>query len=152
MREVYVLMRDVGEYADRDTSPVLATADKTAAEAALARAKAHQWPALDDLHNYDSPPPMPTWETADAIGLVRMYGLPTYRLETVRAMRTDIPREHVADLHAAVVKRLEQLKSRCDMTQPDDMASTCAAQRWSELSEVAEALRLLLAEEVRDGE
>ena len=36
MREVYVLMRDVGEYEDRDTSPVLATLDKEEAEAWLA--------------------------------------------------------------------------------------------------------------------
>jgi hypothetical protein len=69
---------------------------------------------------------------------------------SVEPLPADIPRERVADLHAAVTKRLEQLKSQCDMTRPDDMVSTCAAQRWSELSEVAECLRLML--EVPDAE
>lgn len=64
--------------------------------------------------------------------------------DDVEPLPADIPRERVADLHAAVCKRLAQLYAACDITQPDDLAATCAAQRWSELSEVAEALRLLL--------
>lgn len=68
----------------------------------------------------------------------------------VEPLPADIPRERVADLHAAVRKRLAQLCAACDITQPDDLAATCAAQRWSELSEVAEALRLLL--EVDDAD
>ena len=50
----------------------------------------------------------------------------------------DIPRGRVADLHAAVTKRVEQLAS--DEALDDD----CAAVVHLELSEVAEALRLLL--------
>lgn len=150
-REVYVLMRDVGEYEDRDTSPVLATSDKTDAEAALARAMAHEWPAIADLHDYDSPPPMPEWETPDALAMLRTYGLPSYRLETVRATQpSDIPREHVEMLHAAVVKQVAH-EERLAVSLPDDEAVT-HEYAHSTLSEVAESLRVLLEGEVRDGE
>jgi hypothetical protein len=53
----------------------------------------------------------------------------------------DIPRERVADLHAAVVKRVEQLDSATCAHWPSADAVFFA---HSELSEVAETLRLLL--------
>lgn len=97
-----------------------------------------------------------TGTEAGALGdgvIVLITGIPgigaTYRGHA-EPLPADIPRERVADLHAAVCKRLAQLYAACDITQPDDLAATCAAQRWSELSEVAEALRLLL--EVPDAE
>lgn len=51
------------------------------------------------------------------------------------------------DLLAAFDKRLAQLSAECDMTRPDDLAATCAAQRWSELHHAATALRKLLGGE-----
>ena len=84
MREVYVLMRDVGEYGDRDESPVLATLDWTEAEACLAMAQAHVWPDRCDIFEPECDSCAPEWETVDALELVRLYGTPRYRLVTVR--------------------------------------------------------------------
>lgn len=142
MREVYVLMRDVGEYGDRDESPVLATLNKGEAEAWLAKARAFE--------NDNCAPP---WETRNALRMVRTYGEPTYRLVTVRLtmwrgdeqapLLADIPRERVEALHAAVRKRMEQLEAAGIATHFASERDIFAACR-SDLSEVAEALRLLL--------
>lgn len=86
MGEVYVLMRDVGEYEDRDTSPVLATLDKGEAEAWLATARAFEWPGRLDIFDDENDNCAPEWETPDALRKVRTYGDPTYRLVTVRLM------------------------------------------------------------------
>jgi hypothetical protein len=86
MREVYVLMRDVGEYEDRDVSPVLATLDKDDADAWLAKARAFAWPGRLDIFDDEQDDCAPPWETADALRKVRTYGEPTYRLVTVRLM------------------------------------------------------------------
>lgn len=62
--------------------------------------------------------------------------------EMSHATPPDIPRERVADLHAAVVKRVEQLKAECY----HDAAWTSDDPRAlrDELATFAEALRLLL--------
>ena len=63
--------------------------------------------------------------------------------EDLELLTCDIPRERVADLHAAVVKRLEQLDASRRATHfasERDIYTAC----HSDLSEVAEALRLLL--------
>lgn len=84
MSEVYVLMRDVGEYEDRDESPVLATLDKGEAEAWLACARSFVWPGRCDIYDDEHDDCAPEWETADALALVRTYGTPRYRLVAVR--------------------------------------------------------------------
>lgn len=89
MREVYVLMRDVGEYGDRDESPVLATLDKAEAEAWLAKARAFVWPARRDIFDDEHDNCAPPWETANALRKVRTYGHPTYRLVAVRLTEGD---------------------------------------------------------------
>lgn len=89
MREIYVLMRDVGEYTDRDESPVLATLDKSEAKAWLATARTFAWPDRCDIFEDEHDDCAPAWETADALWKVRAYGHPTYRLVAVRLLEVN---------------------------------------------------------------
>jgi hypothetical protein len=79
------------------------------------------------------------WTESDDGGITKRYE------GDVRALPRAIPRERVADLLAAVTKRLAMLDPRATATMSDVYAFA-----HSELSEVAESLRLLL--EVSDGE
>lgn len=85
-----------------------------------------------------------TGTEAGALGdgvIVLITGIPgigaTYRGHA-EPLPADIPRECVEALHAAVTKRVEQLASE------EALDDDCAAVAHLELSEVAEALRLLL--------
>lgn len=86
MRDIHILMRYVGEYGDRDESPVLATLDKREADAWLAKARAFEWPGRCDIYDDENDDCAPEWETEDALRKVRTYGEPTYRLVTVRLL------------------------------------------------------------------
>ena len=81
---VYVIEREQGEYADRDHSLVLATLDKSEAEAWLARARAHQWPDRCDIWDDENDGCAPSWELPNALDEIRAYGEPHYRIREVR--------------------------------------------------------------------
>lgn len=71
----------------------------------------------------------------------------TWLSRMAEPLPADIPRERVADLHAAVCKRMDQLEGERDTPSAWPMSMRLV---HAELSEVAEALRLLL--EVDDGD
>ncbi len=86
MREVYVLEREMGEYSDVCHTLVMVTLDRAEAEAWLTRARAFKWPSRADIWDDECDDCAPPWETTDALGEVRAYGEPRYRLVTVRLM------------------------------------------------------------------
>lgn len=68
-----------------------------------------------------------------------MVRVSSWHVDSLEPLLADIPRERVEALHAAVVKRVEQLAS-------EEAHGGGTVRTWlhAELSEVAEALRLLL--------
>jgi hypothetical protein len=107
---VYVLEREQGECADRTHALVLATLDKREAEAWLARARSHEWPDRCDIWDDEHDDCAPSWELPDALGDVRAYGEPRYRLREVRMMSVALPpreRRYVVDVPVEIVRRIE---------------------------------------------